>query len=135
MCVGVLEEPQDAECDDCWQEFVKKQSSKEQPSQRKLKKKPRGKASENSSLCHNLTPEKKVRMRSAMEDKYPNVQFILDALAKILAVLSAEGDLLLEDARFELFKTRKWAMVSPINSVVQRSIKQKRTLSPTLFCV
>ena len=51
-----------------------------------------GKASENSALFATPSLQRTVTMRSAMEHKYPDVQFL---------VSTAEGDLLLEDCNFE----------------------------------
>ena len=59
-------------------------------------------------------------MRSAMEHKHPDVQFILDALARILVVLDSEGDLLFEDDHFESFKRRKRAEVRPTDAVLAK---------------
>ena len=55
-------------------------------------------------------------MSSSTEHKSPNVQFILDTLAGSLMVLTADGNFLFEDGRFEPLKPGKWAMVSPIDS-------------------
>ena len=73
-------------------------------------------------------------MRDAMKHKYPGVQFILDALAGSLVVLTAEGDLLIEDDHIESSKTGKWAMMSPTDSVLaqihQAKVKESSMWKP-----
>ena len=51
-------------------------------------------------------------------------------------VLTAEGDFLLEDDNFESFKTGKWAMVSPTDSVLAK-IHQARAyvFSNSVLCL
>ena len=56
-----------------------------------------------------------------MDLKFPDVQFILNVLARSLLVLTSQGDLLLEDDHFESFKTGKWALVGPSDSVLPRT--------------
>ena len=60
-----------AESDAVGQDACKEKSSKGHATPRKLRSTPRGKASENSLLCHAVTPEKGT-MRSAMEHEYPD---------------------------------------------------------------
>ena len=50
-----------------------------------------------------------------MKCNNPDVKFILEALIGILMAWTAEGDLLLEDQQFELFKNTTWAVASPID--------------------
>ena len=78
-----------------------------------------------TALFATVSPQRRVSMRTAMEHKYPNVQFH-QALDGSLVVAIAEGDLLLEDQNFELLKTRKWAMVRPTYSVSAK-IQQAKT--------
>ena len=52
-----------------------------------------------------------------MEHKFPNVQFILDAHAGSLVVLTAEGHSLPEDDHFGSLTTCTWAVVGPIVSI------------------
>ena len=58
-----------------------------------------------------------VTMRSAMEHEYPDVHFFL---LEACWLITAEGDFLLEDNHFESSNTSKWAMVSPIESLLAR---------------
>ena len=51
----------------------------------------------------------------AMEQKYPNVQFILEALVGFV-VITAKGDHLLKDQDFEPRKANKWPVASPTYS-------------------
>ena len=69
-------------------------------SQKKLISMPCGKASE---TCHfaTISLQTRVSLRSVVELKYLDAQFILNALAGSLMVFSAEGDFLLEDENFE----------------------------------
>ena len=62
----------------------------------------------------------KTTLFAAMEHRYPNVQFIMDALAGSLVVSTAEGDFLLEGDHFESVTTGKVALVSPIESVLTK---------------
>ena len=77
-----------------------------------------------SSLCHDLTPPKgddEVR-----DGKHPDVQFILDALARSLVVLTAEGS---PHDHSESFKNMKMGN-GKSGSLGKVTIKQKRTFFP-----
>ena len=54
-------------------------------------------------------------MRSAVENKYPDVQFILNAVAGSLVVVTAK-----EDDNFELLEKGEWTVVSPKDSVLAK---------------
>ena len=69
-------------------------------------------------------------MRSAVQHKYPDVQFILDALARSLVVLTAEGDLLL--GRWSLRVVQNGQMG---NGESDRLSLAKDQFSPIFFCV
>ena len=56
------------------------------------------------------------------------VHLELNALVRSQVVLTAEGDLSLEDNKFESLKTGKWAMVSPKDSILAKIHQQKRIL-------
>ena len=62
-----------------------------------------------TALFATISPQKKVPMRSAMGHKNPGVQFILNAHAGNLAVLTAEADFLFEDDNWSHSKMGKWA--------------------------
>ena len=71
-----------------------------------------------------------------MEHTYPDVQFIVNAFARSLVVLTEEGELLLEDDNFELLNTGKWVMVSPVHSVMAKIHQVKAHIFlPAQHCV
>ena len=70
-----------AESSACCQEIHHEKSLKGEASQRKLVSKQCGKNIGKKALFAMISLQKKVKMRSAMEHKYPDVQFILNALA------------------------------------------------------
>ena len=82
-----------------------------------------------------ISLQEKVTMRSAMEHKYPDVQFIVDALARGSVVLTAEEDLLPGEDNFKSFKTGTRAMVSPRHSVLANIHEAEAYIFPTLFRV
>ena len=67
-----------------------------------------------TALFATVLLQNKATMRAAMEDKYQDVPFILNAFSGSLLVLTAEGHFLVEDQKFESLKTDKWAVVRPV---------------------
>ena len=88
------------------------------------------KASENSSLRCSLAPKNTIA-QTEMENRNPDVNFILEALVGSLFTLTAEGDLLSEDQNIESFKNRTRAVASPIGSVSSKTHQAHHTFSPT----
>ena len=63
------------------------------------------------------------------------MQFILNALARSLVVLTAEGDLLLADDNFESLNKGNWFLVSPTDSILAKIHQAKAyVFSDTLSC-
>ena len=61
-----------------------------------------------TALFATISLQKNVSMRFAMEHKYRDVQFILNALAGSRVVVTAEGHLLLEDDNVESLNVGNW---------------------------
>ena len=74
-------------------------------------------------------------MRSAMEHKYPDVPFILDALPEAWWFYGTEGDPLLEDDHFESIKQAHGQRWESKRLSWQRPMRQQHTFSPTQYCV
>ena len=72
-------------------------------------------------------------MRSTMEQKYPDVQFILAALVGSLVVLTAQGYIMLDNDHFESPETRMWEWSDRVISL-GKDPSTKSVFSPTLFC-
>ena len=55
-----------------------------------------------------------------MENKNPDVQFILEALVGNPTAFTAQGDILLEDPSFEPLKISTWTVENTIDSLLSK---------------
>ena len=77
--------------------------------------------------------QKRVSTRSLVEHHYPDVQFILTALAGSLVDLTEEGDLFLEDVNLE---SLNMSMVIPTDSILAKMHHAKAyVFSDSVLCL